>query len=309
MKRMKIWSVFLIAIITISGCANTKETNSIETESSTIEDVNVEKTKTISKETVDSETPSPEKKDIDSMIIEKTDEELNLKTYNYSVEDRTVCDDGNDIFGSVIFDYTDLAYVTTAKVPIYASNGIKMGYVKENVDIIVLGIYENWCKFDLDGENKYARLSDIEANSITMDERDAMTEEANKQEETTVKTEVPVENAPMEQPVVETPTVNEPVEQPVEVPVESDKYTPEEAVAVYRSLMEAGGMTWNPGLKDVSSWGTGWIELQKGMPEWCAETNLESAAIGSHGGNSWTQFYFEVTGSDEEAVYITEWHN
>lgn len=301
MKRMKIWSVFLIAIITISGCANTKETNSIETESSTIEDVNVEETKTISKETVDSETPSPEKKDIDSMIIEKTDEELDLKTYNYSVEDRTVCDDGNDIFGSVIFDYTDLAYVTTAKVPIYASNGVKMGYVKENVDIIALGTYGNWCKFDLDGENKYARLPDIEANAITMSERDAIIEEANRQEESTVKVENPVENVPVEQPVVETPP--EP-----EAP-DSDKYTPEEAIAVYRSLMEAGGMTWNPGLKDVSSWGTGWIELQKGMPEWCAETNLESAAIGSHGGNSWTQFYFEVTGSDEEAVYITEWHN
>lgn len=301
MKRMKIWSVFLIAIITISGCANTKETNSIETKSSTIEDVNVEETKTISKETVDSETPSPEKKDIDSMIIEKTDEELDLKTYNYSVEDRTVCDDGNDIFGSVIFDYTDLAYVTTAKVPIYASNGVKMGYVKENVDIIALGTYGNWCKFDLDGENKYARLPDIEANAITMSERDAIIEEANRQEESTVKVENPVENVPVEQPVVETPP--EP-----EAP-DSDKYTPEEAIAVYRSLMEAGGMTWNPGLKDVSSWGTGWIELQKGMPEWCAETNLESAAIGSHGGNSWTQFYFEVTGSDEEAVYITEWHN
>lgn len=301
MKRMKIWSVFLIAIITISGCANTKETNSIETESSTIEDVNVEKTKTISKETVDSETPSPEKKDIDSMIIEKTDEELNLKTYNYSVEDRTVCDDGDDIFGSVIFDYTDLAYVTTAKVPIYASNGIKMGYVKENVDIIALGTYGNWCKFDLDGENKYARLSDIEANAITMSERDAIIEEANRQEESTVKVENPVENVPVEQPVVETPL--EP-----EAPV-SDKYTPDEAVAVYRSLMEAGGITWNPALKDVSSWGTGWIELQKGMPEWCAETNLESFAIGSHGGNSWTEFYFEVTGSDEDSVYITEWHN
>ncbi len=301
MKRMKIWSVFLIAIITISGCANTKEANSIETESSIIEDMNVEKTKTISKETVDSETPSPEKKDIDSMIIEKTDEELNLKTYNYSVEDRTVCDDGDDIFGPVIFDYTDLAYVTTAKVPIYASNGVKMGYVKENVDIIALGTYENWCKFDLDGENKYARLSDIEANAITMSERDAIIEEANRQEEFTVKVENPVENVPVEQPVVET--------HPEPEAPDSDKYTPDEAVAVYRSLMEAGGITWNPALKDVSSWGTGWIELQKGMPEWCAETNLESFAIGSHGGNSWTEFYFEVTGSDEDSVYITEWHN
>ncbi len=89
----------------------------------------------------------------------------------------------------------------------------------------------------------------------------------------------------------------------------SDKYTPEEAVAVYRSLMEAGGITWNPALKDVSSWGTGWIYLDKGQPEWCAETSLESYAMGDSVGNSWTQFYFEVTGSDENCVYVTEWHN
>ncbi len=41
-----------------------------------------------------------------------------------------------------------------------------MGYVKEGVDIIISGGYVGWCQFDLDGENRYARLSDIEANSI-----------------------------------------------------------------------------------------------------------------------------------------------
>lgn len=90
-------------------------------------------------------------------------------------------------------------------------------------------------------------------------------------------------------------------------PVQSNKYTPEEAIAVYRSAMEAGGMTWDPSIKDVTSWGTGWIYLEKGQPEWCAATNLESAAIGGHGGKSWTKYYLEVTGSDENAVYVTEW--
>ena len=91
-------------------------------------------------------------------------------------------------------------------------------------------------------------------------------------------------------------------------PVESDKYTPDEAIAVYRSLMEAGGITWDPSLKGVTSWGTGWIYLDKGMPEWTASTDLESFAMGDSGGHSWTKYYLEVTGSDENAVYITAWH-
>ena len=74
-----------------------------------------------------------------------------------------------------------------------------------------------------------------------------------------------------------------------------------------RAEMEAGGMSWNPSIKDVVSWGTGFLYLDKGYAEWAAETNLESAAIGGHGGNSWTEYYLEVTGSDEECVYYTIW--
>ena len=223
------------------------------------------------------------------------------------MEDKTVCNEGEDVFGSVSFQSTSSNnYVTTSKVPIYAKNGVKLGYTKENVVIIVLGIYDDWCYFDLNGENKYARLSDIEANSITVEERDAKTEEeTKKQEESSVKTETPVENIPVEQPGVETPP--EP-DEPVEAPA-SNKYTPDEAIAVYRSLMEAGGITWNPGLKDVTSWGTGWIDLDKGYAEWVAETNLESFSIGNLGGDSWTEYYLEVTGSDENSVYFTEWHD
>ena len=153
---------------------------------------------------------------------------------------------------------------------------------------------------------RYARLSDIEANAITMDERDAIVEEANKQAETSVKAETPVDITSVESPVVDntdTPVAPEPVEEPTT----SDKYTPEEAMAVYRSLMEAGGITWNPALKDGGSWGTGFMYFDKGYPEWAASSSLESFAIGNHGGASWTEFYFEVTGSDEECVYYTMW--
>lgn len=109
-----------------------------------------------------------------------------------------------------------------------------------------------------------------------------------------------------------------------------DRYTPEEAIAIYRSLMEAGGMTWDPSLKgnwdetiglypiedwyhhmenyNGSSWGTGFIFLDKGMPEWAAGTDLESCAIGDSVGHPWTSYYLEVTGYDAECVYITAWH-
>lgn len=305
MKRIKIWAIFMVVIMTLSGCGNTKEENNINTtmkESNISENIE-DDTSTTEAEDIASESTSSEKNDIDSKITEKDDSELDLKSYYYSMEDKTVCNEGEDVFGMVSFQSTDSNnYVTTSKVPIYAKNGVKLGYTKENVVIIVLGIYDDWCYFDLNGENKYARLSDIEANSITVEERDAETEEeAKKQEESSVKTETPVENNPVESPVVETsPETESPA---------SNKYTPDEAIAVYRSLMEAGGITWNPGLKDVTSWGTGWIDLDKGYAEWVAETNLESFSIGNLGGDSWTEYYLEVTGSDENSVYFTEWHD
>ncbi len=303
MKRMKILATFMVVIMALSGCGNTKEENNINTTmtESNINENAEDDTSTTGVEDIACESASPEKNDIDSKITEKDDSELDLKSYYYSIEDKTVCNEGEDVFGAVSFQSTSSNnYVTTSKVPIYAKNGVKLGYTKEDVVIIVLGIYDDWCYFDLNGENKYARLSDIENNSITIEERDAKAEEGtNKQEESSVKTETPVENNPVESPVVETPP--EP-----EAPA-SNKYTPDEAIAVFRAEMEAGGMSWNPSIKDVVSWGTGFLYLDKGYAEWAAETNLESAAIGGHGGNSWTEYYLEVTGSDEECVYYTIW--
>ena len=310
MNRMKIWAIIMVAIMVLTACGNTKEVNNIDTEtkeSNISEDINSNKTEAVSEKTVESEIALEDTTDVNSMITERDDSELNLKSYHYSMEDRTVCDEGEDVFSSVMFDESNSTnYVTTGKVPIYAQNGIRIGYANEDVDIIVMGTYGDWCRFYLDKDMRYARLSDIEANAITMDERDAIVEEANKQAETSVKAETPVDITSVEPPVVDntdTPVAPEPVEEPTT----SDKYTPEEAMAVYRSLMEAGGITWNPALKDGGSWGTGFMYFDKGYPEWAASSSLESFAIGNHGGASWTEFYFEVTGSDEECVYYTMW--
>lgn len=112
----------------------------------------------------------------------------------------------------------------------------------------------------------------------------------------------------------QTPAVNdEPAPNPApqaseETPAASDKYTPEECIAVYRSIMEGGGIIWDPSLKDGGSWGSGFMYLEKGVVEREAKSSLESFAMGN-GGMPWTRYYLEVTGSDEDCVYATAWHN
>jgi hypothetical protein len=89
----------------------------------------------------------------------------------------------------------------------------------------------------------------------------------------------------------------------------NDKYTPEEAAAVYRSILESNGMTWDPSIKDWASWGTGFMYLKKGEPEASAQRSLEGYAYGDGQGNSSTRYYFEITSSDENKVYVKEWSN
>ena len=60
-------------------------------------------TSTTEAEDIASESTSPEKNDIDSKITEKDDSELDLKSYYYSMEDKTVCNEGEDVFGMVSF--------------------------------------------------------------------------------------------------------------------------------------------------------------------------------------------------------------
>jgi hypothetical protein len=88
----------------------------------------------------------------------------------------------------------------------------------------------------------------------------------------------------------------------------NDKYTPDEAVAIYRSILESNGMTWDPSLpSDGASWGTGWIYLKKGKPEEAAQMDLEGYAYGDGGGRSKTRYYIEVTSYDDNRIYITGW--
>ena len=118
MKMKRIYAILTIVIIVLAtGCGNNVsmvEKNDGETAETGNSDV-------ADKETVAPESSSTEVKDLDSMITEKDDSELDLKAYYYSMEDRSFCNDGEDVFSSVFFESADsLGYITTGKVPIYA---------------------------------------------------------------------------------------------------------------------------------------------------------------------------------------------
>lgn len=198
-------------------------------------------------------------------------------------------------------------YVLPESIDIYSYFGTYAGYTKPDIKIGSIGRFDGWVSICFAKSSFLAKEEDFDKVAVVEES------EKSKQEQTVpMETDTQISTSAKDVSSIDTVTAsatNSTAESVVEnpTPTESSKYTPEEAISVYRSLMEAGGMTWDPSLKGVTSWGTGWIYLDKGQPEWCASTDLESAAIGGHGGNSWTKYYLEVTGSDENAVYITEW--
>lgn len=303
MKRKNLLAIVMIAVMLLAGCGNNKaedvtidSTIPVESSKAEQETETVESSVEVKQEEV---TVSPEPVDIENLITEKTDEELDLKQYFYSYEDRTMDEEGEKVFNESLFESVPNNFITTDKVDIYNVNGIRVGYALKNVELEMFGQYDGWYYFYLDGNKRFARVEEVEANSKTKEQTTAETEEAVQQ--SSVKTETPVQNTPSEQPVVN------PIEPETVESTASDKYTPEEAMAVYRSLMEAGGITWSPYLKDGGSWGTGFLYLDKGYPEWAADSSLQSFAMGDSVGNPWTEYYIEVTGSDEECVYYTMW--
>ena len=311
MKR-KFWAVLMtVTMVMVGGCGNQIETNEntkdaiVNNDVNTVEANEMELSEANTTEVVSTDVNAIQ--EFDPVITEKDDSELHLKNYHDYLEDKTLCTD-EDVFSNGAFESVeDVYFQTTKKVPMYASNGVRTGYIDEDVGFSVIATCGDWCYFyiGMDNAKRYARLSEIEENSMTLEEVDAMRAEAEVQAKVDAEAE---KQQTQTKPVEDTSLQNiPPVTEPVETPVESNKYTPEQAMADYRSIMEGGGMTWDPSLKDVSSWGTGFFYLDKDYIQWAGETNLESASIGNHGGNSWTRFYFEVTGSDEECVYYTMW--
>lgn len=195
-------------------------------------------------------------------------------------------------------------FVFTESIDIYSYFFTYAGYTKPDIEVHSVGKIGDWIFVPFAQSAFLVKTEDFDRVAVLKD-KGGKNEEISEVAEIS---EVISEKSTVDEPEAKVP-VEETPEEEAPAPVESNKYTPEEAIAVYRSLVEAGGMTWNPALKGVTSWGTGWIYLEKGQPEWCAATNLESFAMGDTTGNPCTEYYLEVTDSDENAVYITEWHD
>ena len=313
MKR-KFWAVLMtVTMVMVGGCGNQIETNEntkdaiVNSDVNTVETNEMELSEANTTEVVSTDVNAIQ--EFDPVITEKDDSELHLKNYHDYLEDKTLCTD-EDVFSNGAFESVeDVYFQTTKKVPMYASNGVRTGYIDEDVGFSVIATCGDWCYFyiGMDNAKRYARLSEIEENSMTLEEIDAMRAEAEVQAKVDAEAE---KQQTQTKPVEDTSLQNTPpATEPVEIPVKSNKYTPEEAISIYRSIMEGGGITWDPSLKGVSSWGTGFFYLDKGYPEWAGESSLESFAMGDSVGNPWTRYYLEVTDSDDECVYFTSWHN
>lgn len=309
MKRKNLLAMMLVSIIALTGCGESATANINETEQAAAENTaqNARASETERTEASVEGSGFVEAEEIDSLITEKDESELNLKEYFYSYEDREAEKEGDAVFYLANFETTGDYFYMTDSVDIYAYNGVCIGHTKPDISISMIGKCNNWYYFDLRGNTRFAKVSDVEEAGFAGSEQDYLA--SLKPKEETPSTQAPASGGETSVPVVQEPETTVPVEETPAETTESDsgKYTPEEAIAVYRSLMEEGGMTWNPSLKDGGSWGTGWIYLDKGYPEECAYSDLESCAMGDSAGNPWTSYYLEVTGSDEGAVYITMW--
>ena len=214
-------------------------------------------------------------------------------------------------------------YALSDTVNVYNYEGTWVGYSKPDIEVLLFGTNDKWAEVSFlktvlyVPKSEFSSVATPKAGTILYRDVEPETEEImlaeaekevipsdKKETDSKPKTKTPATTEPEVAPVTTEPEVVESEPAPV---VESTKYTPEEAIAVYRSIMEANGIQWDPSIKEFASWGTGWIYLTKGQPEQAGNSSVESFRMGSNG-KPWTKYYLEVTGSDENAVYYTKWH-
>lgn len=231
----------------------------------------------------------------------------------------------------------DVSFVTPKDLSLYSSEGIKVAEVKKDVTLHAIASSSKyaWVALENPVENTpYDKLyllvdddvdvamtsnetSEKEETKVAETNSNTTTKETTKKDTTSKKNESANTNnntsnnnnsntAKQEQPTNSEPKVEE--TQPQEQPTTSNKYTPEEAIAYYRSQVEAQGMQWNPSIKEFASWGSGWIPLSKDElnSSWIAN-EMAGFNYGSGDGTPFRNYYIEVTGSDEDNVYITAW--
>lgn len=293
------------------------------------EDENVEATENIEKEVMNTES------------IDSTEEaKVVVPTSTYDgltfIEPASFPEYSFDV--SKFDEDIDVSFVTPKDLSLYSSDGIKVAEVKKGVTLHAIASSSKyaWVALENPVENTpYDKLYllvdddvDVAMTSNETSEKEEETKVAETNSNTTTKdttkkdtTSTKNESANVnnntsnnntsntakeEQPTNSEPKVEE--TQPQEQPTTSNKYTPEEAIAYYRSQVEAQGMQWDPSIKAEASWGTGWTPLSK---DELNSSYISNAMAGYNYGNGdgapYTRYYIEITGSDEDYVYVTEW--
>jgi hypothetical protein len=222
----------------------------------------------------------------------------------------TIWEEGKDI----VFTPYDGVYrfVIYDSIDLYSTNEKVLGYTKPNAVVQIAETADDWYCIYIDDATLFVKASDFDGNSAEMTQWDDILQKyvipergssSKEEEEDTPSTNITKDETSTNNS--NATTASEVETQVVEV---SDKYTPEEAVAVWRSILENNGMTWDPSLpSDGASWGTGWLELKKGKPEEAAQMDLKGYAYGDGGGHPKTKYYIEVTSYDDNKVYMTSW--
>lgn len=293
------------------------------------EDENVEATENIEKEVMNTES------------IDSTEEaKVVVPTSTYDgltfIEPASFAEYSFDV--SKFDEDIDVSFVTPKDLSLYSSEGIKIAEVKKGVTLHAIASSSKyaWVALENPVENTpydklYLLVDDdvdvamtsnetsekeetkaAETNSNTTTKETTKKDTSTKQDTTSTNTNNNTSNnntsntSKEAQPTNSEPKVEE--TQPQEQPTTSNKYTPEEAIAYYRSQVEAQGMQWDPSIKDEASWGSGWLPLSK--DELNADYISNAMAGYNYGdgtGNPKRLYYIEVTGSDENYVYVTEW--
>lgn len=267
---------------------------------------------------------------------EKNEEPKYTEHETYFLEDG-VKSEGNQ-YDMNTMKPSDKKYTLTKSVDLYYLNEKKCGYTKENIDIQIITSNDDYCYVNLEHKYFLMKTKDVEDAKLVDENEEVETNTQDKESEQTSNTttkETTKKDTSTKKGTTSTknesantnnntsnnntsnttneaqPTNSEPkVEetQPQEQPTTSNKYTPEEAIAYYRSQVEAQGMQWDPSIKEFASWGTGWIPLSKDeLNASYVANDMASYNMGSGDGIPFRTYYIEVTGSDENYVYVTEW--
>lgn len=276
---------YAISAMFLTGCGAKEEkaayTEAVEMEAAEKEDIENIKSK-ITEELVEEDG-------------ESVDEEITYREQNDIYLLNNACNEGTQI-DLASFEFDNKQYTLTKSVDIYYTDGTLAGYTKENVPVYVVSSGDEWsfCSFDTNG---FLIKKDELMDAVLIEEEktdDFVEPEAQEiiHFDATVKSDTE-SSAPNGLPAKATAAIND------------EKMTAEELFSIYRSLLEANGMIWDPGIKDTVSWGTGMISYSNIDEQ--IQNDLAGFAYGNGDGRPKTHYYMEMTGADENYIYITCW--